>query len=126
MPILDHFHPPLSVQRYWITFHHAWASTIARQLNRHILPEDYFAAPTFQFGPRVEIDVANFEEATGAAKAKTAFTLTYAAPPATVVVPFVFLDTVSVEIFYQEGGPKVVGALELVSPANKDRPDHRR
>ena len=63
MPILDHFSPPLSVERVWNTFHHAWAATIARLLNRRLLPEYYFAAPNVQFGPRVEIDVGTFEPA---------------------------------------------------------------
>jgi hypothetical protein len=34
-------------------------------------------------------------------------------------------DTVEVLIFNSEGGPTLAGAVELVSPANKDRPAHR-
>ena len=29
MPLLDHFHPPLSQRRQWHSFHHAWAAVIA-------------------------------------------------------------------------------------------------
>ena len=66
MPILDHFHPPLSGQRMWNAFHHAWATTMARHLNRHVLPDVYFAAPNVQFGARVDIDVWLYPLRTGA------------------------------------------------------------
>ena len=44
MPLLDHFHPPLSERRQWHSFHHAWATVIAFDLN-HRLPTGYFADP---------------------------------------------------------------------------------
>ena len=59
MPLLDHFHPPLSERRQWHSFHHAWATVIAFDLNRQ-LPEGYFADPNVKFG--IEIDVTAFEE----------------------------------------------------------------
>ncbi|HEV3340590.1 MAG TPA: DUF4058 family protein [Pirellulales bacterium] len=30
------------------------------------------------------------------------------------------------QVLQEEGGPRLVAAIELVSPANKDRPSHRR
>jgi hypothetical protein len=130
MPILDHFNPPLSLERVWNTFHHAWAATIARTLNRRILPVNYFAAPNVRFGPRVEIDGGTFqnsgEPADAAAQAPGAAALTLATPPVTAVIPAAFPDTVEVVIVSQEGGPQVVAAIELVSPSNKDRPATRR
>lgn len=124
MPVLDHFHPPLSNQRFYNTFHHAWSATIARQLNRNLLPDDYFAVPNVQFGTQVEIDVATFDEdpAAGPASVSTAAEV---APAPTVVSPFSFPDAMEVRIFQQEGGPELVAAIELVSPSNKDRADHR-
>ena len=126
MPILDHFSPPLSSERVWNTFHHAWAATIARILNRRLLLEHYLAAPNVQFGPRVEIDVGTFKasETPESQLAPVAIALT--TQPATAVIPAVFPDTVEVVIFNQEGGPQVVAAIELVSPGNKDRPATRR
>ena len=59
MPLLDHFHPPLSVQRHWHSFHNAWATFIASQLNQR-LPAGYFAEGNVQFG--IEIDVATFSD----------------------------------------------------------------
>lgn len=34
MPLLDHFHPPLSMERPWEGIHSTWVSTIATQLNQ--------------------------------------------------------------------------------------------
>ena len=42
MPLLDHFHPPLSLERHWESFHAAWAGSLADALNRR-LPGGYFA-----------------------------------------------------------------------------------
>ena len=47
-------------------------------------------------------------------------------PPRVRTVPLALLtDVVEVQIFTKEGGPTLVGAVELVSPANKDRAAHR-
>src|SRR5436309_5839901 len=59
MPLLDHFHPPLSERRHWHSFHNSWATYLSAQLNS-LLPEGNFAEANVQFG--VEIDVAAFEE----------------------------------------------------------------
>jgi hypothetical protein len=105
MPILDHFSPPLSVERVWNTFQHAWAATIARLLNRRLLPEHYFAAPNVQFGPRVEIDVGTFEQAAAPAGQVESVAVTLTTLPATAIIPAIFPDTVEVVIIHQEGGP---------------------
>jgi len=59
MPLLDHFHPPLSDRRHWHAFHNSWATYVSSQLNA-LLPEGYFAEANVQYG--IEIDVATFEE----------------------------------------------------------------
>src|SRR4051794_20167358 len=91
MPLLDHFHPPLSVERPWEGVHSAWAAEIAAGLNRDQLPPDYFAMPLVTAGGRVEVDSAY-----------------------------------EVQVLQQLGGPKLRAAIELVSPANKDRLGHRQ
>ena len=58
MPLLDHFHAPLSLQRPWDGIHAAWANQIAVLLNDELLPEDYFAIPQIKVEGRVEVDVA--------------------------------------------------------------------
>lgn len=117
MPLLDHFHPPLSERRHWHSFHYSWATYLSSRLNA-LLPAGYFAEANVQFG--VEIDVAAFEEA-GAAGTPTGW-----APPPLASFPFEMSGVVvEVGVFSRSGGPQLAGAVELVSPANKDRPLHR-
>jgi hypothetical protein len=120
MPLLDHFHPPLNQRRHWNAFHHAWATYVSSDVNR-LLPEGYFAEPNIQFG--IEIDVATFEEGNGKLHgAGGGWT-----PPAPVLtVPFTMIsDLVEIKVFAGAEGPTLAGAIELVSPANKDRPASR-
>jgi hypothetical protein len=118
MPLLDHFHPPLSERRHWHSFHNSWATYLSSQLNA-LLPAGYFAEANVQFG--VEIDVAAFEEP-GTATPSTG----WQPPPAAARLPFEMSgEVVEVGIFSRSGGPRLAGAVELVSPANKDRPLHR-
>ena len=111
MPLLDHFRPPLHPQRHWESFHANWAGAMADVLNEDLLPEGYFAEEQAHSGGRIEIDVATFESA---------------APPAPALsTPGVFPDSFEVQIFRSEGGATLVAAIELISPANKDRQDAR-
>jgi Protein of unknown function (DUF4058) len=125
VPLLDHFHPPLNARRHWQGFHSAWANALVDQLNQGLLPENYFAEPNVQWGARVEVDVATFEE--GAAGPGGATTAVWAppAPPLVAALDVAALDTVEVQVFEEEEGPRLVAAIELVSPANKDRATHR-
>jgi hypothetical protein len=41
-------------------------------------------------------------------------------------MPGVFPDSFSVQIYSSEGGPTLVGSVELISPGNKDREAHRQ
>jgi hypothetical protein len=130
MPLLDHFHPPLSKQRHWDSFHGAWAEAIARHLNEDLLPPRYVAEARVKIGTRVEIDVATLEEANSLAAASSdeGGIAVWAPPQPTVSVPLDFagLDIIEIHIINDEEGPTVVSAIELVSPANKDRPANRR
>src|SRR6266849_7485997 len=62
MPLLDHFHPPLSAERRWESFHSSWATRIADGLTECWLPPNYIAEEHAHLGPSVEIDVATFEQ----------------------------------------------------------------
>lgn len=130
MPLLDHFHSPLSQRRHWDSFHGAWAEAIARQLNDGLLPSRYVAEARVALGGQVEIDVATFDEGpTEAAAPSGDATVAVWAPPrptATAALDFGALDLIEVQIFNEAEGPQLVGAVELVSPANKNRPSHRR
>jgi hypothetical protein len=122
----DHFHPPLSLRRHWHAFHNAWATFISSQLNT-CLPEGYFAEPNVQFG--IEIDVATFEENAGAVRSARngeSGGSTWSAGPPTLTIPMAIItDVVEVLLFANHGGPTLAGAIELVSPANKDRESQR-
>jgi hypothetical protein len=130
MPLLDHFHGPLSKARHWESFHGSWAYEIMGALNAGILPPGYFAEAGVHVGGPVEVDVASFEEwpteANGSAANGGVAVQTWAPPVATLIMPAVFPDDIEVKVFRQEGGPTLVAAVELVSPANKDRPETRR
>ena len=129
MPLLDHFHPPLSAQRHWESFHTTWATAIADDLNQKWLPEGFFAEEQLHPAARVEIDVATFERAPAVGSSggiAVAGPRTYLPPSATWTVPNVVVEGIELLVFSSEGGPTLVGAIELVSPGNKDRPDSRR
>src|SRR5438270_5656090 len=113
MPLLDHFHPPLSDRRQWHSFHHVWASVIALDLNR-LLPPGYFADPSVEFN--IEIDVAAFED-----EKPSAAPPGWAPPTPTMTAPMTLItDVVEIAVYSSEAGPVLIGAIELVSPANKD------
>src|SRR5438093_788204 len=128
MPLQDHFHPPLSVRRHWHAFHNAWATFIASDLNRK-LPPGYFAEPNVQFG--IEIDVAAFDERTSdasvapSADQQSAASVWIPSAPVMTIPLHVITDIVEILVYETEEGPLLAGAIELVSPANKDRPEHR-
>jgi Protein of unknown function (DUF4058) len=130
VPLLDHFHPPLAPTRHWESFHVNWAGAIADALNESLLPEGYFAEEHAQIGARVEIDVATFrgpETSPHPAGATATLPRRVWVPPApTIVVPAAFPDSFQVLIFENEGGGRLVAAIELVSPGNKDRTAERQ
>lgn len=128
MPLLDHFHPPLSDRRHWESFHASWANEIMAALNEGGLPPGYFAETQVHFGSRVEVDVATLHEqqaaptsARNGGVAVEAFTTTQV-----LFMPAVFPDEIEVQVIQSSGGPTLVGAIELISPGNKDRPEARR
>ncbi|MGM0490107.1 MAG: DUF4058 family protein [Planctomycetota bacterium] len=127
MPLLDHFHPPLHGPRRWEGFHHAWATFIAQQLNQETLPPEYFAESEISLGPELQIDVATMEAGTSKADDNGGTAVWAPSKPAiSVAVDFARLDTCEVRVYQDLGGAKLRAAIELVSPANKDRPGSRR
>src|SRR4051794_8855352 len=109
MPLLDHFHPPLSERRPWESFHATWCSTLADHLNRDVLPPGYIALEQVHPGAAVEIDVGTFtEEARTAPEGQDGGTATLprtvwtpVAPP--LVLPAAFPDRFTVEVHSTEG-----------------------
>lgn len=131
VPLLDHFHPPLRGPRRWEGFHHAWAANIAQHLNREVLPAEFFAESEISLGPTLEIDVANVEWANSAGRespgtATGTAVWAPAKPLLTFPVDFARLDVCEVRVYEDLGGSQLRAVIELVSPANKDRPGSRR
>jgi hypothetical protein len=109
MPLLDHFRQPLATDRPWDGFFVTWAATLATLLNQRHLPGDYFAIPQTKLGDSGLAAVVSAPRAS--------------LPRATV--DYLDQDIFEVRIHQQLGGPQLRAAIELVSPANKDRPGHR-
>lgn len=127
MPLLDHYRPPLSQRRHWDSFHGAWAEAMAIALNQ-TLPERYVAEARVKLGGQVEIDVATFQESVlpvGSGLSSTE-PWTPPKPNAKAALDFQDPDIFEIQVVRESEGPKLVAAVELVSPANKDRPANRR
>lgn len=131
MPLLDHFHPPLSAERRWESFHSSWATRIADALTERWLPPNYIAEEHVHFGPSVEIDVATFEQEITSGKEKSgtvaiASPKVWTPPAADGVLPAVFPETFEVRVLSTDTGPRLVAVIELISPGNKDRQVERK
>ena len=128
MPLLDHFHPPLSTQRHWESLHTTWAANIEDALNE-CLPKAYFAEEQILPAARIEIEEATFEQRAGTTASggvATAVASTYSPPAAARSVPNVLIEGIELLVIQTEGGPTLVGAVELISPGCKDRVDSPR
>jgi hypothetical protein len=132
MPLIDHFHPPISNERRWESFHSRWATRIADALTERWLPSNYIAEEHVHLGPSVEIGIGTFERESTLAREKGAGTIAtaspklWAPPAADAVLASVIPDRFEVQVICTNTGPKLVAAIELVSPGNKDRPAERR
>lgn len=133
MPLLDHFHPPIYPRRRWESFHSNWATRITDRLTE-LVPAEFRAEEHIHAGPNLEIDVATYEDPAfvnavadggmtgGAATAAPAWSPATAAMTISAILP----DSFEVRVFGLRDGYKLVAAIELVSPGNKDRPETRR
>lgn len=91
---------------------------IALDLNRQ-LPPGYFADPNVEFN--IEIDVAAFED-----EEPNAGVASWTPPAPTLTAPMALItDVIEIAVYNSEAGPVLIGAIELVSPANKNRAETR-
>src|SRR5829696_8266880 len=103
MPLLDHFHPPVTERRSWEGFLALWAAALVEQLNEEVLGEEYYADMQVHVGSRVEVDVATLEESsggTGAGSGATAVAPSWAPPATSLVLPTVFPDDIEVQVLH--------------------------
>jgi hypothetical protein len=133
MPLRDHFRPPLDNKRSWEELHGGWPMMLVVALSKK-LPSRFVAAPRVHLGAYFEIDVASFEEeeASGLAadrpEAGGVVTAIWAPPQPTLAVSTDLPDQDEYEVcvYDTKHQRRLVAAVEIVSPANKDRPEHRR
>ncbi len=134
MPLRDHFRPPLADRRSWDGLHGQWPAMIVVDLNRQ-LPERYVAEPQIHLGSSIEIDVAAYDrdgaepQAAGSSAENAGVATAVWAPPSptlAVATDPPALDEYEVRVYDVKTGRRLVAAVEIVSPANKDRPEHRR
>ncbi len=134
MPLRDHFRPPLKTSASWEGFHGGWPMVIVQKLGK-ILPDQFIAEPRVHLGSQVEIDIATFdmddfvssssEFASNSGGVATAV-WSPAQPSLAVESELPDCDEYEVRVYDMERGRRLVAAVEIVSPANKDRPEHRR
>lgn len=119
MPILDHLAPDISDIAPFESFHSAWTTYIVEDLNL-ILPDGFLAIPQTSIGAR-EVDV-RADKIRALAQALH--------PPYQPRTPITtraeFPTEFEVFVDYIDRGRHItVGAIEIVSRGNKDRPSER-
>jgi hypothetical protein len=132
MPLRDPFRPPLDNAHSWEELHGQWPAVIVQHLRKR-LPAGYEAAPRLHSGSPVEIDVAAFQKdapPSGSASAEGnggVATAVWSPPRPSVAVETTLpdYDEYEVRVYDAKRGRHLVAAIEIVSPANKDRPEHR-
>jgi hypothetical protein len=132
MPLRDHFRPPLDNLRHWEALHGGWPMIIVATL-RDLLPKGYFAEPWIHLGSSADVDVATFDDQSAAATEKAGDngggvpTSVWAPPRPKLSVPtdLPAQDVYEVKVYDEKRHSRLVAAVEIVSPANKDRPESR-
>ncbi len=134
MPLRDHFRSPLDDQSAWEELHGQWPAMIVLALARR-LPRRYIAAPRVHSGSSIEIDVATYEKDEALAPSLpvnhgnggvATAVWAPARPTFAVTTDLLTPDEYEVRVYDSKRGRRLVAAVEIVSPANKDRPEHRR
>jgi hypothetical protein len=135
MPLRDHFRPPVSKRSSWEGFHGGWPMRIVEELAPR-LPDGFVAEPRVHLGSYYEIDVSAFEHdgermpAPDSALLSSggAVTSSETSPAPTLTVDADFPEQYGYEVlvFDFERDRRLVAAVEIISPANKDRPQSRQ
>ncbi|QEH38081.1 hypothetical protein OJF2_66790 [Aquisphaera giovannonii] len=133
MPLRDHFRPPVEARHSWDELHGMWPGEIVRQLFP-ILPEGYVAAPRVHLGAAFEIDVSTFRETEPVTQSQPprdqgGVAVVPWAPPRptfTLEADLAEPDEYEVRVYDARFERRLVAAIEVVSPSNKDRPESRR
>lgn len=132
MPLRDHFHLPVRRRVPWPSIHSGWIAELTGRLNE-LMPPGYLALDTVRFRGGLEIDVGAVEGeetpggssgtngGSGGGTAVATAQAVYTPPAATGTAPFDYPEIAEVRVFSDPEGRQLVGAVEMVSPGNKDR-----
>ena len=128
MPFRDHFRPPVNKRHSREEGHGGWPMMIIQKLAPS-LPEGYQAAPRVHLGSYFEVDIGTFEN-DDAPRSRPH--LAGDGGVATVPEAELSLETdrsdvseYEVLIYDVQQEKRLVAAIEIISPANKDRPADR-
>jgi len=133
MPLRDHFRPPLADEDSWESLHNSWPTMIVAGLSRR-LPRRYRARAQVHMGTSFEIDVATFDQdetdfpAAGSSDNGGGVATAVWAPPMptlAITTDLPDIDVYEVRVYDTKYGRRLVAAVEIVSPSNKDRPENR-
>ncbi|HYH69542.1 MAG TPA: DUF4058 family protein [Urbifossiella sp.] len=133
MPLRDHFAAPVSSRVPWESLHGGWIARLAEQLNS-VMPPGFYALDRMRVDGSLELDVGSAEDPNnepsgsgtdGGGGTAVAAAPVYTPPAARASWRYSPPDVTEIRVFTDRGGRKVVAAVELVSPRNKDRPDAR-
>jgi hypothetical protein len=132
MPLRDHFHTSSTILK-WEALHGFWPAAIVARLNS-ILPKEYIAQPRVRLGTTMEIDVGGLEREShnpplgsvnGGEGCVAVTTWAPAAPAVLLDTEIPEPDEYEVNVYSQDEF-RLVAAIELISPSNKDRSENRR
>jgi hypothetical protein len=119
MPLREHFLTNSTILN-WQGLHAPWPMAITMCLNA-VLPEEYVARPRLQTGSDSRIDA-------GACESRPDYNETAWAPPEpTILLDAELPEASEYEVnIYTQNEFRLVAAVELVSPSNKDQPENRQ
>jgi hypothetical protein len=134
MPLRDHYRLPVWKKASWEGFHSCWPTSMCRQLVDR-LPPSFVLEPRVDLGPFFELDLSRFDGGDAAGRDMTdnagilyggAVTPVAAPPTQTIETDLPAQYAYEVRIFDLERDRRLVAAVEIVSPGNKDRCESRR
>jgi hypothetical protein len=122
MPLHDHFRPPTTKHGSWQSLHGMWPAVIVQQFRKQ-LPPGFVAAIKVQRAPAA-LEKGHAPFLVGVSG--TTATLAPPRPTWAVETDVPEEDEFEVQIYSADEERQLVAVIEIVSPANKDRPDKRR
>lgn len=131
MPLRDHFRPPLDDVHSWDELHGGWPMTIVQELVE-VLPEPYFAAPGVHLGtlyappkPTLTLEPRLPNQDVYEVRVYEVNTGTYQTPLAAADKLDLTIGGATVATYDSRPNRRLVAAIEIISPSNKDRPENR-